>query len=49
VYLGPNGMFTLKSGGTELKGANVIAAPATPNGSFFGAFLVLNFGPYSGA
>lgn len=49
VFLGPNGIFTLKSGGTELKGANVIAAPASPNGQFFSAYLVLNFGPYSGA
>ena len=49
VYLGPNGIFTLKSGGTELKGVNVLEAPiAAPAGSFFGAFLVLNLGPYSG-
>ena len=49
VYLGPNGIFTLKSGGTELKGVNIIDAPTAPAGSFFGAFLTLNFGPYSGA
>jgi hypothetical protein len=48
IYLG-NGIFTLKSGGTELKGANIIEAPTAPNGSFFGAFLTLYFGPYSGA
>lgn len=49
VFLG-NGIFTLKSGGTELKGANIIEAPAAaPTGSSFGAFLVLNLGPYSGA
>jgi hypothetical protein len=48
VYLG-NGLFTLKSGGTELKGCNIIEAPlAAPSGSTFGAFLTLNFGPYSG-
>lgn len=50
IFLGPNGTFTLKSGGTELKGANIIEAPtAAPTGSSFGAFLTLNFGPYSGA
>jgi len=50
VFLGPNGIFTLKAGGTELKGANIIEAPvAAPTGSIFGAFLTLNFGPYSGA
>jgi hypothetical protein len=48
VYLGPNGLFTLKAGGTELKGCNIIGAPSAPNGSFFGAFITLNFGPYSG-
>jgi hypothetical protein len=50
IFLGPNGMFTLKTGGTELKGANIIEGPqAAPAGSTFGAFLTLNFGPYSGA
>lgn len=50
IFLGPSGIFTLKAGGTELKGANIIEAPqAAPTGSTFGAFLTLNFGPYSGA
>jgi hypothetical protein len=50
IFLGPKGIFTLKTGGTELKGANIIEAPvAGPTGSIFGAFLTLNFGPYSGA
>lgn len=49
VYLGPNGIFTLKSGGTELKGVNIVSAPSAPTGSFFGAFVTLNLGPYSGA
>jgi len=48
VYLGANGIFTLKAGGTELKGCNIVEAPSAPVGSFFGAFIVLNFGPYSG-
>jgi hypothetical protein len=48
VYLG-NGILTLKAGGTELKGVNIIEAPLAAEGSTFGAFLTVNAGPYSGA
>jgi hypothetical protein len=49
VFLGPKGILTLKSGGTELKGVNIIEAPSATVGSAFGAFLTVNAGPYSGA
>jgi len=42
IYLGPNGLFTLTAGGTELKGANVIEAPSQTI-----PYLTLNFGPPS--
>jgi hypothetical protein len=43
VHLGAGGIFTLKTTGTELKGVNILEAPAAGS-----AFLGLNFGPYSG-
>jgi hypothetical protein len=43
IYLGGSGMFTLKSGGTELKNANILSIPALGS-----AFLTIGFGPYSG-
>ena len=45
VYLGSNGLFTLKNSGTPLHGANILEAPTSGTNN---AFLGLNFGPYSG-
>jgi hypothetical protein len=47
VFLGANGMLTLKAGGTELRGVSVIEAPTATVGSSFGAFLTVYSGPFS--
>jgi len=45
VYLGSNGLFTLKNAGVPLHGCNILEAPTSGTNN---AFLGLNFGPYSG-